>query len=190
MLESNQLAEILDSVLQGRSDNFIEIVRAYSPGLRVFVGTRLYHLDDVDDLVQEVFITAYRKLNTFQQGEDFGAWLRGIARNKLKQYFEKTQRRSEKLQTFREQAAALLEHELQAEADAAEARGEKIQTMMNCISRLPERVRHVVRSQLEGRKAAALASEMDTTPGAIYQLQYRGLQMLRECMEKEASDGI
>jgi len=45
-----------------------------------FLGTG--YRREVEDLAQEVFITAYRKLPDFRRGEDFGAWLRGIARNK------------------------------------------------------------------------------------------------------------
>lgn len=191
MLSPQQLDSVLNAVLRGRSDEFIELVRAYGPGLRVFLGTRLFHVADIDDLAQETFITAYRKLNTFRRTEDFGAWLRGIARNKLLQFFEKSQRRSEKMSTFREEASELIEQGVAGEATLLDREGDRIQSMLNCIARLPDRIRHVVRAQLDGRKAAALAKEMNTTPGAIYQLQYRGLQLLRECVQKEeVTDGI
>lgn len=191
MLSSRQLDSVLDAVLRGRSDEFIELVRAYGPGLRVFLGTRLFHLADIDDLAQETFITAYRKLNTFRREEDFGAWLRGIARHKLLQYFEKSRRRSERLSTFREEAAEVIEQGWINDSTLLDREGDRIQAMLNCISKLPDRIRHVVRAQLDGRKAAALAEEMNTTPGAIYQLQYRGLQLLRECVQqKEVADGI
>lgn len=185
MLSSQQLDSVLNAVLRGRSDDFIEVVRAYGPGLRVFLGTRLFHVADIDDLAQETFITAYRKLNTFRRGEDFGAWLRGIARNKLLQFFEKNRRRSEKMSSFREEAAEVLERGAADGAALVHHEGERLQAMLKCITRLPERIRHVVRAQLDGRKATALAEEMNTSPGAVYQLQYRGLQMLRDCVQKE-----
>ena len=34
-----------------------------------------------EDVVQETFVTAYQQLNDFDCSRDFGAWIRGIARN-------------------------------------------------------------------------------------------------------------
>ncbi|GEP43010.1 sigma-70 family RNA polymerase sigma factor [Brevifollis gellanilyticus] len=186
MLESDQLHATLDHVLRGQSDAFLVIVRAYGPGLRTYLGSQLFHLDDADDLAQETFIAAYRNLNTFRRGEDFGAWLRGIARNKLLRFFEQTNRRVVNLETFRREASNLLQGEL--EGAAAETKSEQLQAMLSCITKLPDRIRHVVRSLLDGSKAPALAEELKTTTGAVYQLQYRALGMLRECITRELAD--
>jgi RNA polymerase sigma-70 factor (ECF subfamily) len=50
-------------------------------------------------------------------------------------------------------------------------------------------MRHVVRSALDGSKSTALAEDLETTAGAIYQLQYRALKTLRECMTRELAYG-
>lgn len=183
MLESEQLNISLDRVLRGQPDAFLGIVRAYGPGLRTFLASQLFHIDDVDDLAQETFIAAYRSLNTFRRGGDFGAWLRGIARNKLLRFFEQTHRRITQMESFRLEAGALLQDEL--EAAAAKTKSEQLQAMLSCISRLPDRIRHVVRSLLDGGKAPVIAEELNTSTSAVYQLQYRALGMLRECIIKE-----
>lgn len=183
MLEPTQLDATLDSVLRGQPDAFLVIVRAYGPGLRAYLGSQLFHLDDVDDLAQETFIAAYRSLNTFRRSEDFGAWLRGIARNKLLRFFEQTNRRVTQLESFRRDAGGLLHDELESAASGTQS--EQLQAMLSCITKLPDRIRHVVRSLLDGSKAASLAEELKTSTGAIYQLQYRALGMLRECITKE-----
>lgn len=186
MLDPRQLDATLDHVLRGQPDAFLVIVRAYGPALRAYLSSQLFHIDDVDDLAQETFIAAYRSLNTFRLGEDFGAWLRGIARNKLLRFFEQTNRRSVQLERFRHEAAQLLHTEL--EHHAAGTKSEQLQAMLSCIAKLPERIRHVVRSLLDGSKASALAEELKTSIGAIYQLQYRALGMLRECITQELAD--
>lgn len=183
MLDPQQLNSTLDHVLRGQPDAFLGIVRAYGPGLRTFLASQLFHIDDVDDIAQETFISAYRGLNTFRRGEDFGAWLRGIARNKLLRFFEQTNRRVSQLEAFRHEAGMLLHDEL--ESAASETKSEQLQLMLSCITKLPDRVRHVVRSLLDGSKAPALAEELQTSTGAIYQLQYRALGMLRDCMTRE-----
>ncbi len=183
MLDPQQLETTLDHVLRGQPDAFLAIVRAYGPGLRAYLSSQLFHMDDVDDLAQETLIAAYRSLNTFRRSEDFGAWLRGIARNKLLRFFEQTHRRVNHLENFRRQAAELLHDDL--EHAAASTKAEQLQAMLSCIAKLPDRIRHVVRSLLDGGKAPALAEELRTSPGAIYQLQYRALGMLRECITQE-----
>lgn len=187
MLDPSQLNATLDAALSANPDAFLAVVRAHGPSLRAFLSSQMFHLDDVDDIAQETFIAAYRSLNSFRRGEDFGAWLRGIARNKLLRYFEQTSRRSAQMETFRREAAALLDGEL--EEAAATTGSEQLQAMLRCIAKLPERMRHVVRSLLDGGKSTALAEELETTTGAIYQLQYRALGMLRECITKEVAHG-
>jgi RNA polymerase sigma-70 factor (ECF subfamily) len=187
MSERHVLDPTLDAVLQGDADAFLGIVRAYGPGLRAFLSSHLFQLDSVDDMAQETFIAAYRSLNNFQRGEDFGAWLRGIARNKLKRHFEQSNRRGDLLEEFRRQCSVILENELEESAEGT--RASHLQAMLECISQLPDRLRRVVHANLVGAKSAALAEELETTPGAIYQLQYRALQLLRTCVTKELSHG-
>ena len=183
MLESSLLNSTLDQVLRGQPDAFLGIVRAYSPMLRTWLSSQLFRTDEVDDLAQETFIAAYRSLHTFRRTQDFGAWLRGIARNKLLRHFEQSGRRTTQLEKFRQTAATLLADDL--EVAAASTQAEQLQAMLACISRLPDRIRHVVRSLLDGGKAAALAQELGTSVGAIYQLHYRALGLLRECITQE-----
>ena len=188
MLDPVALNTTLDAVMRGNPDAFLTVTRAYSPALRAFLASQIFHLDEVDDIAQETLIAAYRSLGTFRRGEDFGAWLRGIARNKLLRYFEQSKRRADALETFRREGAALIAGEL--EAAAAKTKSEHLQTMLTCIAKLPERLRHVVRATLDGDKSGAVAAEMESSVGAVYQLQYRALKALRECMNREAAHGI
>jgi RNA polymerase sigma-70 factor (ECF subfamily) len=187
MLSPSQLQETIEAALRANPDAFLALVRAYGSMLRAFLGSQMFHLDDVDDVAQETFIAAYRSLNKFRPGEEFGAWLRGIARNKLLRYFEQTSRHSARLERFRREAATLMESELEDAAGAT--RSEQLQAMLTCIGKLPDRMRHVVRSLLDGAKSAVLAEELGTSTGAVYQLQYRALGILRECITKEVTHG-
>ena len=77
--------------------------------------------------------------------------------------------------------------EVQGTAESAPFSEKELQAMLQCISKLPERMRHVVRSLLDGSRSTALAGELGTSTAAIYQLQYRALGILRECIVKEVS---
>jgi len=183
MIDDAEIQNLLDQVARGNRDAFWGVVRAYSLPLRSYLASQLHHLDDVDDLAQEVFVAAFHNLGSFQRGENFGAWLRGIARHKLYNHFRSSARRQDAVERFRHEVVRILEDDL--ERGAAGDRSEIIEKLLHCISRLPDKLRKVVHSGLDGEKPAALAESLSTSIGAIYNLHYRANQMLRECMQEE-----
>src|SRR4051812_24692316 len=182
MAERPDIDDPLDEVARGRTESFGRIVRDFALPLRSYLASQVHHTDDVDDLAQEVFLAALESLPTFRRGDDFGTWLRGIARNKLLTYYRSTARRSRAMLRFQESVARLIEDDLER-ASAAD-RSDVIERLLACIARLPERLRRVVRAGLNGSKPAELARELSTTVGVIYNLHYRANQLLRECLKK------
>jgi RNA polymerase sigma-70 factor (ECF subfamily) len=182
MSDRSDVEAILDEVARGRTEPFGKIVRDYALPLRSYLANQLHHLDDVDDLAQEVFLAALGSLSTFRRGDDFGAWLRGIARNKLLVYFRSQSRRKQALRRFREEVMTLIDDDL--ERAAASDRAEMVERLLQCVAQLPERLRRVVRAGLDGDKPAELAQSLSTTVGVIYNLHYRANQLLRECLQK------
>jgi RNA polymerase sigma-70 factor (ECF subfamily) len=182
MAHRAEIDAILDEVARGRTEAFGDVVRRYALPLRSYLASQVIHLDDVDDLAQEVFLAALKNLDTFHRGDDFGAWLRGIARNKLLVYFRTLSRRHRALQRFRDEVTALIDGDL--EEAAASERTEMIERLLRCIAELPERLRQVVRAGLDGDKPAQVAKALSTTVGVVYNLHCRANQLLRECLRK------
>ena len=173
---------ILDEVARGRTEAFGQLVRCHALALRSYLASQVYHLDDVDDLAQEVFLAALKSLAAFRRGDDFGAWLRGIARNKILLYYRSQSRHQQALQRFRDEAAGLIDEEL--ERAAASDRAETIERLLHCVAELPERLRRVVRAGLGGTKPSEVAQALGTTVGVVYNLHYRANQLLRECLQR------
>jgi RNA polymerase sigma-70 factor (ECF subfamily) len=182
--EHSDVEAALNDIERGRTEAFGRIVRAYALPLRSYLASQVHHLDDVDDLAQEVILTALRSLPSYRRGEDFGAWLRGIARNKLLNYFRSASRRQQALQRWREEVRREVEDDLERAAAADQA--ELIERLLHCITELPERLRRVVRAGLAGDKPVELAEALGTTVGAVYNLHYRANQLLRDCLKREA----
>jgi RNA polymerase sigma-70 factor (ECF subfamily) len=178
-----RVEDVLDEVARGRTEAFGQIVRDYALPLRSYLASQVYRLDDADDLAQEVFLAALESLPSFRRGDDFGAWLRGIARNKVLLYFRSRMRQGEALRRFREEVAALVGRDL--ESAAASDRVETIERLLECVGRLPERLRRVVRAGLDGDKPAEVARELSTTVGVIYNLHHRANKLLRECLNRK-----
>jgi RNA polymerase sigma-70 factor (ECF subfamily) len=178
---------IIQRVLGGDADAFREIVREYGLMLRSYLGSCMHHIDDIDDVAQETLLAAYNSLDRFDQEQDFGAWLRGIARYKMLNHLRTTQRRNAAMARFREDALSLIEGEL--EDQAAEMQNRSIEALLLCIQRLPERARRVVRAGLDGIKGETIAAELRTTVTAVYNLQWRTNQTLRKCVRGELQNG-
>lgn len=183
MPESFDLDAVLDAVEGGNAAAFMRIAEAYGLMVRSYVGSQVYSAADIDDLAQETFIAAYRGLRSFRRGDDFGAWLRGIARNRVLMFFRSTHRRVSALERFRHEVAGIVAHELDAASKDDDS--QHIAALMRCVAKLPEKLRRVVHSGLDGTKPRALADSLHTSTAAIYQLHYRANQLLRECLKQE-----
>jgi len=69
------------SAVTGRQA-FAVLAREHHRGLLVFARALCGNHATSADLVQDAFVTAWRNLDRFDTTRDFGAWLRGIVRNK------------------------------------------------------------------------------------------------------------
>lgn len=182
MGELLDLAPVLAEIRRGNREAFGIVVRAYGLPLRSYLVAHLHHTDDADDLAQDVFLTAFARLEEFRPGENFWAWLRGIARHKLFNYYRSSARRTSALERFREEVARTIETDW--DRAAADDQADAIERLLYCIGQLPERLRRVVRAGLDGDRPARLAEELSVAIGTIYNLHYRANQLLRECLQK------
>jgi len=68
---------------------FATLVQKHHAGVRACLAVRMNNAHDVEDLAQDVFITAFRKLSQCDPTRPLGPWLRGIAMNLLANYRRK-----------------------------------------------------------------------------------------------------
>jgi len=73
--------EIVLLVRAGSTDFFGELVDRYEKKLQRYARRFLFQQDDVDDLVQEVFLKAYVNLQGFNTKLSFSSWIYRIAHN-------------------------------------------------------------------------------------------------------------
>ena len=183
----NSILEHIKKVKNGERDAYWFIVDRHKLMVRSYIASLLFNQSDIDDLTQEVFITAYRKISEFDETKEFATWLRGIARFKLTNYMRSKKRKNNLMTNFKEKVIDLISPEL--DKKLAEETDESIKALLECISKLPKNMRMVVKSGLNGVKAQNLADELNSTPGAIYNLQYRANGLLKSCVKNEVNNG-
>ena len=69
-------------VAEIESKSFEILVREHHRRLLTYAQSLIHDAVSAEDVVQEAFVTAYRKMDTFDAGRDFGVWVRGIIRFK------------------------------------------------------------------------------------------------------------
>ncbi|MEI6526427.1 MAG: RNA polymerase sigma factor [Planctomycetota bacterium] len=75
---SLNIAQLVAASLSGDRDAFGELFQRHEKQVFAVAYRRLSDRDEADELVQDVFIQAWRKLGQLSQAEAFGGWLRQI----------------------------------------------------------------------------------------------------------------
>ena len=70
-------------------DEFERLLEVERVSVERFVRFRLSSKADADDVLQEVYLTAYQKFSQLKNRDSFKAWMISIARNKCNDYFRR-----------------------------------------------------------------------------------------------------
>lgn len=79
--------EAVKRIKNGEIDYFSIIVEEYTPQIHRYIKTRLFQKLDVDDLVQNTFISFYKAISRFDEAKPVLPYLFQIAKNELKMYY-------------------------------------------------------------------------------------------------------
>jgi len=84
-----------------------EFVGRYADDLYSYIRSRLApRYDQVDDLVQEVFLAAWENLGNYRGNGPLQAWIIGIARHKVEDYYRERLRAPESIEDSDQEPAA------------------------------------------------------------------------------------
>ncbi len=81
--------DLITAARTGQLAAYGELVRRHQDGVRAFLAIRLGNPHEAEDLAQEAFVTAFRRLGEFQDGLAFAPWVRGIAFNLFRNHVRK-----------------------------------------------------------------------------------------------------
>lgn len=155
---------LVDAARRGDRGAFGRLYELYARMVHGILLARVPR-SDADDLVQDVFVLALRKLHTLRDGRSFGAWLAMIARRSASDYHRRSHKRESLPQDLPGDDPAI--------AEAAE--------ILEVIRGLPESYRETLILRLvEGLSGPEIAARTELTPGSVRVNLHRGMKMLRE----------
>jgi len=164
VMEISEDAQLVSAARDGDRAAYGKLYGKYA---RVVHGILLSRVppDDVDDLLQDVFLHAMRKLQSLRDSGAFAGWLAAIARNRAMDYH----RRSREMVELPEE---------RGEADPPRMEAVAI---LAVIQALPEAYRETLVLRLvEGLTGPEIAARTGLTPGSVRVNLHRGIRQLRE----------
>ena len=178
-LGAGELDTLAAAAAAGDREAFRRIVLALQTDVRVFIAWRLGSREDVEDVLQDTFLTAYRRLPTYRGGGVLRAWLRAIARNHVYEALRERRR----LQRHRRDALdALVDEAAEAANDACDREDELVR-LRGCMDALSARARRLVELRYLRQMPLAEVAQHARQPKARLSVQlHRIRQALLECL--------
>jgi RNA polymerase sigma factor (sigma-70 family) len=186
MLSDTSLVELS---LAGDRDAFGRIVARYQSPICALAYSACGNVGRSEDIAQEVFITAWRRLGTLQEPARFRAWLYGIARNLIHNAFRQHTRNpladAKFLEEEAERAAAADEPDEQAISKEEE------NILWRVLSGLPEVYREpMVLFYRQNESIPQVADVLELSEEAVRQRLSRGRALLNERVAKVVQNGL
>lgn len=75
---------LVEKTLSGDRQAFNRLIELHGPAIYAHVARRIRYPADVEDLVQETFLTGFSQLHRLREPDRFASWLRGIADNLIR----------------------------------------------------------------------------------------------------------
>jgi RNA polymerase sigma-70 factor (ECF subfamily) len=152
---------------------FEALYRRYARVVHCILLSRLPP-SEVEDLVQDVFLTALHKLKSLREPAAFPGWIASIARNRATDHLRSMVPQEEIDERVPASGATA--------SDRAEAR-----RALSAIRSLPDAYRETLTLRLvEGLTGPEIAARTGLAHGSVRVNLHRGMQMLREMLSKEA----
>ncbi len=192
--------DLIEAARQGDRDAFGALVDMHKQTIFHVCLSHVRNEDEAMDLVQDTFLKAFTRLETFRPGSNFRAWMCRIAANgsidKLRR--RKTWRSTEiddrlDASTFNEGRAPAVSSWGRTTPMEEASQNELGQRLMAALDELPESMRQcVLLCDVQGYSYAEIAEELDIPKGTVMSRLFYARKRLQEMLQEfreEASNG-
>jgi RNA polymerase sigma-70 factor (ECF subfamily) len=169
------------------------LVEENRPMLLAYVSTLLYgDRHEAEDVVQESFLLAYQRLGGFRSGENFGGWLRAIARRKAMESHRASRKRrvivDSRIIEGIEEVFAIFDSPPLGEESRAQRMNRWIQ---HCVGKIDKSLRiALLRVYQEGMSLRRAAAAEGVTSVAFAKRLSRARDAVRKCVKLQSENGL
>ncbi len=171
--------QIVHQCLSGNTEAFALLVDKYKERIFALVYAKVGQFQDAEDLTQDVFLKAYKKLSTLRRWDNFYPWLYSIAVNRCRNFH----RDQKGLVGAAYLADSDENHQADMDAHSEKLRNERVH---DALASLPEMYRQVlVLRYMAGMKSKEIAETLRVSPNAINQRLMRARAKLKTALSEE-----
>lgn len=161
---------------------FAILVQRHHADVRACLAVRLNNAHDAEDLAQEVFMTAFRRIGDCDPTRPIRPWFRGIAMKLLANFRRKCR---PELIGSHEELQALLDAELESRfAHGEGSEGTELEALTECLEKLENPARNLLRARYEeGETLDDLAARFGRKASAVSMQLHRLRVILGDCVK-------
>lgn len=178
--------KLVTKAVQGQKDSYKKLVDKYNRPIYFHIRKMIKEQELVEDLVQEVFIKAFKNLATYSNQYAFSTWLYRIATNHTIDYLRK-----KKLPTFSiSDPIKTKDGEVEVQlpdtsfaTDAPIIKHERKAIVQEAIANLPEKYRKVIRMRhMDELSYDEIADELNIPLGTVKAHIFRARELLYKAL--------
>ncbi len=179
--------QLIQQSLQGDQRAFGQIVERYQGAVSAMAYSVTGNLAQSEDLAQEAFIIAWKKLGALQKHESLAAWLCGIARNLARDWMRTQAARPTISMGHLDQAA----QRLGESHDAAQHQRERADLVWTALAEIPESYREpLILFYRQGESIRDIAEALELSEDNVKQRLSRGRKLLRAEVARTVEDTL
>lgn len=161
--KSSEEAVLVRAVLEGDRDVYGRLYHLYAPLVHGILLARMPR-SEVEDMVQDIFLHALKKLHTLRDAGSFGPWIAMIARNRAMDFHRRSRETVEVTDDLR----------------SSDSSGTKAAEILEIIRSLPDAYRETLVLRLvEGMTGPEIATRTGLTSASVRVNLHRGMKLLR-----------
>ena len=192
MSEPTQLSYDESLLLLAKQGNLSaqgQLVENYQLQIRTFVASLSGNIHSSDDLTQEVFLRLLARLDKLESAEKILPFLKGIARNVVKEHFKKQKVQQNHQQRWMEiceqiELARLEDHS----GNQANKDTDKLESLSICLQKLPAKSRELLELQYnQSMNATEIADHLKLKATAVRKSFSRLRGKLLTCIKQNLS---
>ena len=169
--------QLITQAQGGSRDAFAHLVNLYGRRIYFAAYSFLHNVDDASDIVQEVFLRAYKNISSFDTNRALYPWLYRITRNLCINMVQKASRKDSALPP--EELIAAKGRDPAAEL----LRGEELEELRHALVDLPEKYRDIIAlKHFQDCSYAEIAEILDVPIGTGMSRLYAARNKLREIL--------
>ncbi|QDS91381.1 ECF RNA polymerase sigma factor SigW [Roseimaritima multifibrata] len=175
-------AELIEAALQGDKEAFGQLVRTHQDRLFAAMLQVTRSAEEAEDVVQDAFVRAYLKLDTFQRNSRFFTWLYRIAFNSAL-----SRRRRKRVTMSLDQTREVTGNEPIDNVDSPDERmlrGERVLSIQVALDQLSDEHRTIlVLREMENHPYEDIAEILEISIGTVRSRLSRARTQLRLTLE-------